>query len=212
MDKVVYDKSKFKVRTCLHWTMIHWIINPGFVINELVLGQCEPIILLVDLAKDKPINQRQFVPCPHCAMLHDKRKWSNKNAFKNWFGLYCPNCGQTIPCIHNLTSLLIIILSSPIWIWFVRKWKENWLKQQPSRFENTEVKKVTSQNELWLKMGFGWGGQMFVIMTLITPLLQGKVITPKNVLIGFVVWILGGFAFGYNMKYRMGKKNENKDK
>ena len=137
-----YDKTKFKVWTWKYWTVIHWLINPGLMINELVLGQRLPKILLFDKTIDKPLMERQIVPCPHCGKLNDGRLWSKKNAFKNWFGYYCPNCGKIIPCLRNLTSWLIIILTFPIWIWFVKKWKENWLSKQPMRFENFQWEEV----------------------------------------------------------------------
>ena len=85
------------------------MLNPGLAINELILGQRVPKIMLIDQISDKPFMERTYVPCPHCDTYHDGRTWSQQNntAFKNWFGLYCPNCGDIIPCIRNWTSALI---------------------------------------------------------------------------------------------------------
>ena len=209
-----YDKTKFITKTWKHWTMIHWILNPGLVVNELILGQRVPKIQLIDKTTNKPLMERQFVPCPHCENLNDGRLWSKKNGFGNWFGLYCPNCGKTIPCLRNLTSLIVLILTFPIWIWFVKRLKKNWLSKQPARFENIKLEETTYENTSWLKLGFGWGGFMYVFMTLVNPLIDGDKINLKMILIGIPIWTIAGLGFGYTMKYLMGKrvKSETKKK
>jgi len=196
-----YDRTTFKVRTWKHWTRIHWIINPLFAIIELVFGQRVPKIVLLDKTSDNPIMNGQFVPCPHCGKLNDGRLWSKNNTFKNWFGYYCPNCGKIIPCIWNITSWLIIVLTSPIWVWFVKIWKRNWLRKQPVRFENIQLDTIAIKEVSWLKMAFNFGGPLFLIMTFILPLIEGKPITLRMVLIGIPLWTLGGLVYGYTMKY-----------
>lgn len=52
----------------------------------------------------------------------------------------------------------------------------------------------------WIKVGLGWGGFMFVIMTFIWPLIDGEEITLKRVLIAIPIWTLAGIAFGYSMR------------
>ena len=214
MKNMEYDKTKFITKTWKHWTMIHWILNPGLVVNELILGQRVPKIQLIDKTTNKPLMERQFVPCPHCENLNDGRLWSKKNGFGNWFGLYCPNCGKTIPCLRNLTSLIVLILTFPIWIWFVKRLKKNWLSKQPARFENIKLEETTYENTSWLKLGFGWGGFMYVFMTLVNPLIDGDKINLKMILIGIPIWTIAGLGFGYTMKYLMGKrvKSETKKK
>lgn len=202
-----YDKTKFTAWTWKHWSMIHWILNPGLAINELILGQRVPKVLLFDKTTNKPLMERQFVPCPHCGELNDGRLWAKKNGFKNWFGYYCPTCGNTIPCLRNLTSLIVIILTFPIWIWFVKSWKQNWLNKQPARFENLNLKEIKHENTSWVKTGIGWGGIMFILVTIVNPLIAGKEITLPMILIGIPIWIVAGLAFGYIMKYWMGKLN-----
>ncbi len=207
-----YDKTKFITKTWKHWTMIHWILNPGLVVNELILGQRVPKIQLIDKTTNKPLMERQFVPCPHCENLNDGRLWSKKNGFGNWFGLYCPNCGKTIPCLRNLTSLIVLILTFPIWIWFVKRLKKNWLSKQPARFENIKLEETTYENTSWLKLGFGWGGFMYVFMTLVNPLIDGDKINLKMILIGIPIWTIAGLGFGYTMKYLMGKRVKSETK
>ena len=111
-----FNKEKYKIYTGKNWMMLHWILNPGLAVNELILGQRVPKISLEDKTIDKPKIERTLVPCPHCETLHDGRTWSTQNgtAFKNWFGLYCGNCGNTIPCLTNGFSFLILGLTFPI--------------------------------------------------------------------------------------------------
>jgi hypothetical protein len=53
--------------------MLHWILNPGLAINELILGQRVPKVRLEDKTIDKPRIERVLIPCPHCETLHDGR-------------------------------------------------------------------------------------------------------------------------------------------
>lgn len=41
-----YDKTKYKLWSWKHPMVLHWIINPGLVINELLFGQRVPKIML----------------------------------------------------------------------------------------------------------------------------------------------------------------------
>lgn len=59
----------------------------------------------------------------------------------------------------------------------------------------------------WVKTGLGWAIWMFIMMTFIWPAIDGKEITLKSVIIGLVVWTLGGLVFGYAMR----KKNKEKE-
>lgn len=52
----------------------------------------------------------------------------------------------------------------------------------------------------WLKAGLIWGMVMFVIMTIIYPYFNNQEITTKSVLIGFVLWTIGGILFGRTLK------------
>lgn len=118
--KKTFDESKYKIYTWKHWMILHFILNPGLAFNELILGQRIPKISLEDKTSKKPRAERSYVPCPHCDTLHDGRIWSadNGRAFKNWFGLYCPECGGIIPCVMNVTSYIILALTLPVWGWF----------------------------------------------------------------------------------------------
>lgn len=199
-----FDKTKYKVYTWKNWMMLHWILNPGLIINELVLGQRVPKITLEDKTTNKPRFERGIVPCPHCETLHDSRTWSTENgtAFKNWFGLYCNNCGNVIPCLINVFSLLVLITTYPIWGWFKKDLKKIWLEKQPQRFKNIDIEKVSNpfDQKSWIKTGLSWGVSMFIMMSIIFPLCDGSEINTKTIIMGIVLWTISGFIFGFTMK------------
>jgi len=210
-----YDKKKYKIWDWKSPVILHWIINPGLVFNELILGQTIPKVMLIEREGNKPFYQRSLVPCPHCGTLHNGLKWSsqNKTAYKNWFGFYCDNCKGIIPVQRNLTSLIFLILTFPIWGWFRKSIKQRWLDKQPERYRNINLeipeKKNTTKN--WLKSGLFFGLFMFVFMLIIFPFIENKEITQKSILIGIPLWLICGLGWGLTMKWwmnRTGKENE----
>lgn len=207
-----FDRKKWKVYDLKSPTMIHWMINPGLVINELVLGQRVAKVNLVDKTSRKPRSARSYVPCPHCEKLNDSRSWSTVNgtAFKNWFGLYCPNCGKIIPCVWNITSLIVLGITSPIWFWFVKSWKKKWLKMQAKRFEHLDLESVPNpfEGKGWIKEGIAWGFFMYLVMTFIFPLIIDESISWEKSLLSIPIWLIGGLAYGYFMKLYMGSKGK----
>lgn len=207
-----YDKEKYKIWDWKHPVILHWILNPGLVINDLVLGQTVPKTFLMERYSDKPFYARSIVPCPHCGTHHPGIKYSKQNntVFKNWFGYYCDNCTKIIPVQRNLTSLLILGLTYPLWIWFKKPLKDKWLKKQPQRFENLNLELDHSKNTTknWLIVGLIWGVLMYVVMTLRFPIVMDESITKKSILIGIPVWLIGGILFGLMMKYWMNKKGK----
>ena len=50
--------------------MLHWIINPGLAINELLLGQRVPKTMLIEKDSSKSLQEKTKIPCPHCDMLN----------------------------------------------------------------------------------------------------------------------------------------------
>ncbi|WP_218962615.1 hypothetical protein [Sphingobacterium sp. 1.A.5] len=186
-----------------NWMMLHWLLNPGIMVNELILGQRVPKISLEEKTTDKQWFERSIVPCPHCETLHDGRTWSSVNgtAFKNWFGLYCNTCGNIIPCLTNVFSLIILVITFPIWGWFKNALKNNWLKKQPQRFIDINLETTTSplQKISWLKIGLIWGAFMFLIF-MVMLYLDGSEIPLIMILLVVVISAIGGLIFGYLMK------------
>lgn len=59
----------------------------------------------------------------------------------------------------------------------------------------------------WTKVGLLWGAIMFVIMSIIYPLIIGEKITTISILIGVVIWTIGGILFGYLQRKRIENVN-----
>ncbi len=206
------DKDKYRVYDWKNFMVLHWLINPGLAINELLLGQRVAKIMLEDKTSDKPRYERGIIPCPHCNTFHDGRIWSIQNgtAFKNWFGLYCPSCGDIIPCLTNFTSLIILAVTSPLWIWFKKPLKKRWLDNQPQRYKNIDINRVHPFNKKsWVKEGLGWGIIMYFLMVIVLPFFSNEEITWAKVLIGLPVWLLAGLVWGYSMNKFFASKNKN---
>jgi hypothetical protein len=205
-----YDKSKYRIWNWKNPVVLHWIINPGLAFNELVLGQTIPKVMLIEKEGERPLFQRSLIPCPHCNTLHSGLKWTakNKTAFKNWFGIYCDHCSGIIPVQRNLTSLLILLVTFPVWGWFRKLLKQKWLNKQPERYKNLnlEIPIKTNTTSNWLKLGLIFGLLMFVLMTILLPLIFQEAITRRNLLFGIPLWLICGLVWGYTMKLWMNKK------
>lgn len=195
-----YDTVKYKTRTWKNSLMLHWILNPALAINELILGQRIPKVILIEKDNKRSLPERSFIPCPHCGTLHPALKWSsqNKTAIKNWFGLYCDSCGGIIPCLTNLTSYLLLGLTYPIWIWFKKSWKEKWLTAQREKFSKPLL--LTPPEFNWRNYGLRWSLFMFVFMEILFPLIDGQKYNIYKLAIGIIVWALAGLGYGYLMK------------
>ncbi len=207
-----YDKEKYKIWDWKSPVVLHWILNPGLVINELILGQTLPKVMLIEREGAKPFSQRSLIPCPHCGELHSGLKYStqNKTALKNWFGFYCDKCSRIIPVQRNLTSLIVLAITFPIWGWFRKSLKQNWLDKQPERYQNLNLEPVTAKMtaKSGLIMGLIWGLFMYLVMTFIFPLIMQEEMTQKSMLIGIPIWLIAGLAFGFTMKIWMNKKGK----
>jgi len=62
----------------------------------------------------------------------------------------------------------------------------------------------------WLRTGMEWAIFMFLFMSLIYPYFAGEVITLRSVLIGLILWPIGGIAFGYSMYLIQGREKKHK--
>lgn len=198
------DIKKYKKITWKSLMGLHWIINPGIMINELVMGIRVPKLMLKDTTPGKAFTEKYYVPCPHCHTIHNGKTWSgiNKTGFKNWFGLYCPTCEQVIPCLMNATTFIILAVTYPIWGWFKNSMKQAWLQRQPERFRHIDLQ--SSYNPYmgngWIKYGVNIGLFYFVYNAFISPWVFQEEITWKNALLAFPVSICFGLFFAYIIK------------
>jgi hypothetical protein len=194
-----FDKNKYKVWRLPHPILIHWLLNPALAFNELILGQRLPKITLIDKTSDGPLMERQFVPCPHCGTVHNGLLWAKQDAFMNWFGYLCPKCEQIIPCLWNLTSLVLLTISFPIWGWFRRPLESKWRRFKKNQLiKNKDVEPVTAKNTSWIKMGLFFGLLMFCMM-LLAQLIDSE-ITSTTPITQFLICLAAGLAFGGMMK------------
>lgn len=199
-----FNRTKYNVYNRNHIMMIHWMLNPGMMINELILGQRVPKVILEEKLSDKPRYERTFVPCPHCKTIHDSRTWSfsNNTGSKNWFGLYCPACENIIPCLSNLASLVVLTAAFPLLALFRKTMRERWLQKQPQRFTKIRPNLVPDPfaNSGWVAYGTAFGFTMFVLNGIIFPQLCNVDFMALDIVAVLPVWLLGGLAWGYIMK------------
>lgn len=204
-----YDRKYYKTWAWWSPAVLHWIVNPALVINELVLGQTMPVRILIQRDGDEPFFRRVFIPCPHCGTLHRATKWSfhSKTMFKNWFGYYCDQCGGIIPVRRNLTSWLLLGVTFPLWGWFRKGLMQRWLERQPARYSHSghEPLDAPVRKGYWPATGLVWGGLMYGLTTFVIPLIGNENVTLASVFIGIPIWLIGGLGFGYTMKVWMNR-------
>ncbi|MCL1094038.1 hypothetical protein [Shewanella kaireitica] len=121
-----YDQDKYQLLTHNSPQLLFWAVNPLLAFNELILGQRLPQKILVERHSGQALLARQFVPCPHCNALNPAKLWGKGNAFGHWFGYICPKCSGEIPCLWNLTSLLLLTITVPLWLCFKPWFKQRW--------------------------------------------------------------------------------------
>ncbi|MEQ1745681.1 MAG: hypothetical protein ABMA02_09655 [Saprospiraceae bacterium] len=205
-----YDTNKYKIYTWKSGVMLHWVLNPGLAINEVILGQRVPKVSLIDKTSDKPYMDRGFVPCPHCSHLHPSLTWSAKNnlAFGNWFGLYCHKCGGIIPCLMNALSFILLVVTAPLWWWFRDSLRAAWLTRQPARYADLDLSGLTYTKTSWLAMGLTFGVVMFSLQTILPPLISKVPFTTDSIVTGLIIAALAGLVFGLAMKLWMGRRGK----
>lgn len=208
---MTYDKTKFKVWALPHPVILHYVLNPGLMFNELILGQRLPKVRLIDKKSDKPLLERTYIPCPHCDTLNDARLWSKGNTFGHWFGYLCPNCNQTIPCLWNIFSLVILTITFPIWYLFARSFRNKWLiveKTRLSKIQERPLRQAKSIN--WILRGtFLFGGFMWFILEMLPQLwsiLNGNPWDLTSLITQLFHWFIIGFIWGVIMHVWMHKK------
>jgi hypothetical protein len=96
-----------------HPVMIHWRLNPGLAINEVLLGQrvgptwfcstCKPETL-----PNVPMPMKKsFLRCGECRVFISSKEWIGPKAFENYDGLICPQCGGQVEVVRNCLGRLI---------------------------------------------------------------------------------------------------------
>jgi len=100
---------EFRVGIIWRIMILHFQVNPGLVVNETIFGQRVPKTTFC--AKCPGICQ-QYAQCPGCSRFHHAKIW-DKCAFGNWAGVACPDCGESMPCHHNILTHLVLFVLLP---------------------------------------------------------------------------------------------------
>lgn len=145
----------YKVWKLTHPIVLHYVLNPGIAINEILLGQCLPKVTLICQTCQLPLYARGYVPCPHCRAMHDGRLWSKQNAFGNWQGFTCLTCGRAIPRLWNIFSLIILIVLAPIWYLPYRFLRQN-RYQLRQRIRISNISEPTTKTWVFLSIYFSF--------------------------------------------------------
>jgi predicted RNA-binding Zn-ribbon protein involved in translation (DUF1610 family) len=180
-----------------HPYILHWVLNPGLAVNELVLGQRVTKTQLICQDCDGPMMDRAYVPCPSCGTMHLGRRASGRQGFGNWRGIACPTCHQPIPCIRNVFSLLILLLTFPLW--FLPYYL--YFRKQPLRLlflpaDEPPPPLKPPKPETFIMSGLIWGAWMWGVMTLL-PLALKKDHTHfwQSAISDLPIWAGSGFLF-----------------
>ena len=229
---VEFECPKCKGHICERWglngsnlgiRLMYWhmILNPGLAFNELVLGQRQPQQLYICKSCALPIVDRSYVHCSSCGTFHAGRIWSYKNAFGHWLGLLCPSCGAQIPCLWNVTSRALLILTAPIWWLPVKLQKTKLIAQQYKRITQTKTEYIDKESKApkpvnYRRMGWFWGlfmdlcfavGPVFVAAGTHEFAWWGLVgVYFMAALKGLIFWLPGGWLFGFMTKLMLDKK------
>jgi hypothetical protein len=206
------DAAKYKLYTWKNLTYLHWIINPGAAVGDLLLGTRIPKVLLEEKYSEKTLMERTFVPCPHCHVVHNQMLWSSifGTHAQNWYGLYCPSCGGIIPCHRNLFSGVVLAITFPIWGWFRHRLKANWLAKQPARCANANPLDIAPKHfkiNPW-KLSLYFGSAMLIFFVLMDGWKFGWSHALQSLWWLTMLWMIGGLAFGFTFKYLMEKKGK----
>ena len=212
-----YDKNRFEIWAVPHPLILFWVLFPALIFNELILGQRQPKVSLIDKKSDKPWLERCYIPCPHCETLNDTRLWAKGNAFGHWFGLVCPSCHQIIPCLWNIFSLAILAITFPLWYFLARFIRPRWLEKEKERLANVlERPLIQAKSINWLFRGTLYlGGFVWVVLEVIPQaweVFNGGEWDWIMMLIALPIWLVTGFAWGLAMRFWMNRKGEKADK
>ena len=204
--------SNFKRWEFPHPFILHWLLNPGVAFNETVLGQRVPKTCLVCKDCEEAVVERNYIPCPSCRTMHPGRLHSGKAAFMNWRGVSCPSCGEAIPCLWNLFSLLVLVVTFPIWsLPYFLHFRKKPLNPLYLMVDGKAPTPKALMKKTWTYMGAAFATLMFIFFSLI-PLLTGDrggdVWAP--LISGLTGGIVAGSMFGFGMWFIVGRRKKGK--
>ena len=194
-----------------HPLVIHWLLNPALCVNELLFGHRIPNVMLICRKCNESLADRSYIPCPKCGVLHLGRLWGKKFAFGHWFGYICPTCGEVIPCFWNIWSLLILIVTFPLWYLPVRKARPYWLQYERQRIEAALNKPIQPASDIpWIWYGVVVCGSLAWGLMSLCIIVAAMIDHDWQMLWGIPAlipaWALAGLFWGLSMKAIMNHK------
>jgi len=124
-------RSEFKKWGIAHPLSILWILHPSIMLIELIAGLRLPKATYVCQSCKDPFVERTYLYCESCDTLTNGMVfWAKGRSFGYWYGYVCPKCQKIIPCLWNLTSLLVLGLTFPLWLIPAWKLREKWLSHK----------------------------------------------------------------------------------
>ncbi len=195
---------------------MHWLLNPGVALVELLGGQRIPIQTYVCRSCPLPLAQRSYEYCPHCYTFQRSDIWSGKNAIANWLGYFCPNCGGSIPCLWNMTSRLLICLTAPLWWLPFQVFKKKLIRAEVKRVRIAAMESPDFEPVDYVSVGtwFGVVASILCSVYMISPLatildfwLMCYLMLWTTTL-GLFVWLPTGWLFGTIMKSILEKRGD----
>jgi hypothetical protein len=199
-----FDRERYIVWTWKHPFLLHWILNPGLAINELVLGQRMPAVTLLDRTSSRPLVERQYVPCPTCG-AHNHGMVYAKVAMGNYAGLVCAECGAPIPMLKNALTWLILLVTWPLWKPLERRFGPGMRARQFAKLQSVKgdiaplLKRVSG-----VRMGLFFGVVMGAVFGVV-DWLSGQT-WDEAALKGLFTGLVTGVMFGVFMKLYLSKK------
>ncbi len=193
-----------KLQTLPHLVLIHWLLNPGLVINEILLGQRIPRTSYTCIKCDRDLVLRQYYQCSQCGAFLSATLWARGNALGHWFGLFCPDCGGRIPTLLNVFSCIAVGITVPAWWPLWRLVRRRWIRWERKRAIHQRCSGRSARLPIrrWALWGMlAWGVPMWLAMNLLLPTLSNtRAIDLTEMLIGVAFWLGGGALFGVAMK------------
>ena len=203
------EDTNFKTWKLPHPMLLHWVLNPGLCINEVLLGQRVPKVVLVDKTSEAPLTERTYVECPHCHTVHNGQLWGRGNTFRHYAGYYCVTCEQKIPTLLNVFSILLLILLFPIWkplqlIYGARfkAWELERLRQAKERMAGQADKPIEKPSGL--KMGLQFGAFMGAYFLISNAIREG--LTLQVFIVSIISAVIAGLLFGVIMSWFLNRK------
>ena len=192
MERVI-DGRRFKVWALPHPLLVHWLLNPGLVVNELLFGQRIPRETLIEQDVPGDLTTRQHVVCPSCDAL---TSWAVYKAAGLQFGLYrgipCRACGGEVPQLLNVFSWLLLLPLRFLPGGAGRRHAT--LDRQAERLRRVAIKGAPDPAEAtpvaW-KEGLGFGAMMAVLFAL-----RNMDSGARGVVVGLVTGAVAGLVFG----------------